>query len=246
MIDKNRKKQFVAEFSCFLTDLCNDYYMNGHDDGYADGLKDKNMDLPVSWDDAYRRGLEDAWKTALQIANMTMDECKEIFGDCSYFALVAYNYTADQAMKKIMDYEERQTDPYQSDMDEAWEQTKQTEEKYTPPMPKEKWRIVKKPGWIMIPKCPTCKYFNSSLMPCNNCKDNSEYEPAEERQTEKSCENCFFYGHCKYYGKTLTWLLGDKNEQTGDKVCKSWKPNGAQMRKESHDTNKRAHHGDYE
>ena len=107
MIDKKRKKQFVAEFSCFLTDLCNDYYMNGHDDGYADGLKDKNMDLPVSWDDAYRRGLEDAWKTALQIANMTMDECKEIFGDCSYFALVAYNYTADQAMKKIMDYEHK-------------------------------------------------------------------------------------------------------------------------------------------
>ena len=47
----------------------------------------------------------------------------------------------------------------------------------------------------------------------------------EERQTEKSCENCFFYGHCKYYGMTLTWLLGDKNEQTGEKVCKSWKPN---------------------
>ena len=59
MIDKKRKKQFVAEFSCFLTDLCNDYYMNGHDDGYADGLKDKNMDLPVSWDDAYKRGYED-------------------------------------------------------------------------------------------------------------------------------------------------------------------------------------------
>lgn len=55
----------------------------------------------------------------------------------------------------------------------------------------------------------------------------------EERQTEKTCDNCLFHGHCQYYGKTLTWLLGDKNEQTGEKVCKSWKPNGEQMRKES-------------
>ena len=57
----------------------------------------------------------------------------------------------------------------------------------------------------------------------------SEYEPKIERQTEKTCDNCLLHGHCEYYGKTLTWLLGDKNEQTGEKVCKSWKPNGAQM-----------------
>ena len=57
----------------------------------------------------------------------------------------------------------------------------------------------------------------------------------EERQTEKTCDNCLFHGHCQYYGKTLTWLFGDKNEQTGEKVCKSWKPDGSKLRKESHE-----------
>ena len=63
------------------------------------------------------------------------------------------------------------------------------------PMPKEKWRIVK-PGWIMIPKCTTCKYLKSPIVPCERCRDNSEFEPAPlekvncERQTEKSCESC--------------------------------------------------------
>ena len=43
--------------------------------------------------------------------------------------------------------------------------------------------IIKKPNWSQIPKCRDCKYLESTLMPCNNCKDNSEFEPAEERQT---------------------------------------------------------------
>lgn len=59
------------------------------------------------------------------------------------------------------------------------------------------------------------------------------FAPKKERQIEKTCDNCLLHGHCQYYGKTLTWLLGDKNKQTGEKVCKSWKPNGDQIQKES-------------
>lgn len=61
------------------------------------------------------------------------------------------------------------------------------EKKYTPPMPKEKWRKVK-PGWMIVPKCSTCKYLKSPIVPCNRCRDNSEYVPKNEEDVRKESE----------------------------------------------------------
>ena len=140
--------------------------------GYEDGLKDKKMDLPVSWDDAYQRGLEDAWEYARKIM------CDEYDAKVFHCGLIKIfrDLTVQEVGRTIHQYEVWKT----------WE-----------------------------------KGYDLSI------KDN------EEPQTEKTCDNCLFHGHCQYYGKTLTWLLGDKNEQTGEKVCKSWKQDGSKLRKES-------------
>ena len=47
---------------------------------------------------------------------------------------------------------------------------------------------IVKPRWVMIPKCTTCKYFNSPIVPCNRCKDNSEYVPKNAEDMRKESE----------------------------------------------------------
>lgn len=38
---------------------------------------------------------------------------------------------------------------------------------------------IVKYGWTKIPKCTTCKYWYSPIVPCSRCKDNSKFEPQE-------------------------------------------------------------------
>ena len=138
-------------------------YNCGYQQGYEDGKKQQDklwageryrQELTAK---GYYRGLEDAWETAKQIVSKSSAKMSDIFGEV-YAESVFEKFTADQAMKKIMDYESTQP-------------------------PRRKWAIVK-PNWKQVPKCRYCKYFDSVLMPCNNCKDNSEFEPAEARQIE--------------------------------------------------------------
>lgn len=96
-------------------------------DGYFDGQKDRDMDIPPSIDDAYRRGYADAekkhnsdldykngledgrmeaWECARKIYNMTAKEVIAIFGGCSLWV----NYSADEAIQMIKEYEQKQTD----------------------------------------------------------------------------------------------------------------------------------------
>lgn len=100
-------------------------------DGYFDGQKDRDMDIPPSIDDAYNRGYKDAeikhfadldykngledgrmeaWECAKKINDMTMDECELIFGEYRYLATILDNITASEAIAKIKEYEQKQTD----------------------------------------------------------------------------------------------------------------------------------------
>lgn len=95
-------------------------------DGYFDGQKDRDMDIPPSIDDAYRRGYADAekkhnsdldykngledgrmeaWECAKKINDMTMDECELIFGEYRYLATVLDNITASEAIAKMKEWE---------------------------------------------------------------------------------------------------------------------------------------------
>ena len=160
--------------------------------------------------EVYQRGLEDAWECARKIFNdIPEKDTLTMFHEDS-FRLVFQNHTAQDAIAKIKDYES--TINYHDDFATALEKMHKYEERQTVS--------------AYDKRCSNCKHFelyhdNYTKEECQNCTDHSEWE----KQTENSCENCFFYGHCKYYGKTMTWLLGDKNEQTGEKVCRSWKPN---------------------
>lgn len=78
--------------------------------GYEDGENSYGTEIRTKQDvdKAYQQGLKDAWECAKKIADMTMDECGKIFGDYKYFAVVAHNLTASEAMQKIKDYERKQ------------------------------------------------------------------------------------------------------------------------------------------
>lgn len=93
-----------------------------YNQGYADGQKDRNMDIPPSIDDAYRRGYADAekkhnsdldykngledgrmeaWECAKKIYKMTASEIITVFGGCSNWV----DYSVDEAIEKIEKYE---------------------------------------------------------------------------------------------------------------------------------------------
>lgn len=73
----------------------------------------KNGDLKYKTDnaidEAYRRGLEDAWECAKKIAEMKWEDCEELF-NLANLSNIIFDFTAQEAMQKIKDYEERQTE----------------------------------------------------------------------------------------------------------------------------------------
>lgn len=53
----------------------------------------------------YHKGLEEAWKCAKKIYNMSAEKIIAIFGSCSNWV----DFTAEEAIKKIKEYEEKQS-----------------------------------------------------------------------------------------------------------------------------------------
>lgn len=118
----------------------------------------------------YNRGLEDAWECARKIAEMKWEDCEMLF-ELTQLQNIIFDFTAQEAMQKIKEYEERQN------------VKKVYEEKFMP-IGKANMEKRREERQTEI-KCDTCKYEGSSFSPCIKCKDNSEFEPKEERQTEK-------------------------------------------------------------
>lgn len=75
-------------------------YRRGYEDGKKNHEKVRNDDMGYG----YQRGLEDAWECVLKIGELDVEEQKSIFGTYTT-RQIALAFTADQAMKKIMDYE---------------------------------------------------------------------------------------------------------------------------------------------
>lgn len=154
-------------------------YFAAYDRGFEDGKKNHEKVRNADMGYGYRRGLEDAWECARKITGGEYDNAlSEIFGNMEDYQIIR-NYTADQAMKKIMDYEERQTKTITYPQVDGVTPSVVPEDSESTQPPRRKWTIVK-PNWIQIPKCRDCKYFESALMPCNRCRDNSQFEPAEQ------------------------------------------------------------------
>lgn len=60
-------------------------------------------------DEAYQRGLNEAWETARKIRDMTWKEQKEVFGTDCYADIIALS--ASECIEKIRQYEQRREEP---------------------------------------------------------------------------------------------------------------------------------------
>lgn len=58
-------------------------------------------------EEAYQRGLSDAWDAARKIAKLDTDEQKRLFG-CFGIYFVAHEYSASECIEKIRQYEQEQ------------------------------------------------------------------------------------------------------------------------------------------
>jgi len=79
--------------------------------GYEDGQKEKPQAIYEMKVEEYNKGLNEAWEVARKIEHPKGYFCniKEVFGEESAFS-VLLNMTASEAIQKIKDYEEKQTE----------------------------------------------------------------------------------------------------------------------------------------
>lgn len=76
-------------------------YKIGHDEGYLAG-KNESYKAPVSTQDAYNQGLNDAWECAKKIYFMTASEILKTFGGCSNWV----KHSAREALDKVKEFEQ--------------------------------------------------------------------------------------------------------------------------------------------
>lgn len=67
-------------------------------------LRNERADAQKQVDDAYQRGLDDAWECARKL--YLNGACKDLFGE--YFNTFIKNHTAQEAIEKLKAYEEKQ------------------------------------------------------------------------------------------------------------------------------------------
>ena len=84
-------------------------YQRGYEDGKKAVEEQAEKITYTDIDEAYQRGLEQAWKCGKRIANETSVILSKIFGEISPSA-VFQQYSPQEAMQKIKEYEERQTE----------------------------------------------------------------------------------------------------------------------------------------
>jgi flagellar biosynthesis/type III secretory pathway protein FliH len=77
-----------------------------YNQGYADGQKCHEETTEDIYRKGFENGLEQAWECARKIYNMTAKEVIAIFGGCSLWV----DYSASEAIAKIKEYEQNQTD----------------------------------------------------------------------------------------------------------------------------------------
>lgn len=167
-------------------------YNCGYQQGYEDGKKAVNEQTEkityADIDEAYQRGLEDAWKCARKLRHPRYGgyydhEQLDIFGYENSDDVLT-NFTADQAMQKIKDYES--TINYHDDFATALEKMHDYEERQKEYDIKEDFdeetRTVR---YTFVPKkerqteksCMTCKhYYSDGCFPMINCHSFSKWE----------------------------------------------------------------------
>ena len=77
-----------------------------YNSGYEQGCKDRDEQIRDAECDFYQRGLDDAWECAKKIYKMTASEIITVFGGCSNWV----DYSAFEAIAKVKEYEDKQTD----------------------------------------------------------------------------------------------------------------------------------------
>ena len=75
-------------------------YQKGYETGYEDGYNEPGKNQQ----EAYQRGLNDAWDAAKKIGNMPYDEEEKAFGLCGWVFIA--KHTASEAIEKIRQYEQ--------------------------------------------------------------------------------------------------------------------------------------------
>lgn len=105
---------FCKSYEKDQMDICrliHDYAEKAYKAGFKDGLeKSQAEERHKAFSEGYYCGLDDAWKCAKQISDMTMEKCEEVFGEYRYFATVVENFTATEALAKLEGYKAIHTD----------------------------------------------------------------------------------------------------------------------------------------
>lgn len=82
-------------------------YRRGFDDGKEKSVSKERARHIADYH--YQRGLKDAWECAKKIAGMKWEDCEKLF-NLANLSNIIFDFTAQEAMQKIKDYEERQTE----------------------------------------------------------------------------------------------------------------------------------------
>ena len=182
---------------CLIT-AYNKGYSRGYEDGWAvhKEIRQKDMDM------GYEQGLKDAWECAKKLVlssehgGMRSETINEVFGFSDFLEGgydVFKNYTAEQAMQKIKDYEERQ------------KLKKAYEEKF---MPIGRANMEKKREERQT------RYDIEKVYDPIEGEERYTFVPKKERQTERTCDTCFHNPVC--YRKESVKYIADYAEKCGD------------------------------
>lgn len=223
--DRQKYKKALEDIGCILSDVCNDFYADGYEDGensYGTEIRTK-QDV----DEAYQRGLEDGKREKERAIEYWQDE--------------GYQRGYEDGKKAVNEQAEKIT---YADINEAYNRGFEDGRKCKTD---DLWKCYKygvhEERQKGFEKCSDCKYFNSTLTPCNSCKDNSEFEPAEKRQEEFDIQEEFDE---KTRSVTYKFVPKEAPTERPCKICKYQDDNQddgcsrficawEQMRKESHD-----------
>ena len=106
---KEEMREISLKWMKYKVQECLDHsFDKGWEEGYESGIKQIKVNHRTEVDDAYKKGLSDAWEVAREISVMPYETQTEVFNECGNSNVFGV-YTASEAKEKIEAWEEKQT-----------------------------------------------------------------------------------------------------------------------------------------
>lgn len=163
MAETTKNDDLKLKLEQIIEEIKNEAYQRGSEDAWKRIVDVRSKDIECG----YNRGLNDAWECARKIAEMKWEDCEKLF-ELAQLQNIIFDFTAQEAMQKIKDYERKQ----------KWaEQAKRGKE--------HRDEIEKTIEGKLAKQCDNCEY--KGLGGCTRhakgysdlCIDFSEYKPKQ-------------------------------------------------------------------